>query len=247
MKNLLGSVRMSAVGKCLAAGLVALAVAGCQSTNDNISFSSAPVSFYDTPTPATSALTNQPLQSTPPTQDGQSVPPLGDILLDSARISKGDGIKVTFSGISIAIPPHEEQVKDDGTLTLPYIGSIQAEGKTPGELQKEIHDKYVPDYYARLTVTVSTDRQVYYVLGQVRAPNRQAYIGPTSVLKAIASANDFTDFADRRRVVLTRADGTRIVVDCIKAARDASFDLPVFPGDKIEVPQRSPFGGWWPW
>jgi protein involved in polysaccharide export with SLBB domain len=160
------------------------------------------------------------------------------IAVEVAKLALGDPIRVVFSGISDPPQPHEEQIKEDGTIDLPNIGVIKAEGKTTVELQKEIYEKYVPNYFKRLTVTVSTENRVYYVQGQVRSSGRQAYLGPTSVLKAIATAGDFTDFANRKRVVLTRADGTRIIVDCVKAARDSTYDLPVFPGDKIEVLMR---------
>jgi len=160
------------------------------------------------------------------------------IAVEVAKLALGDPIRVVFSGLTEPPQPHEEQIKEDGTIDLPNIRPIKAEGKTTVELQKEIYEKYVPNYYKRLTVTVSTDRRVYYVQGQVRSSGRQEYLGPTSVLKAIATAGDFTDFANRKRVVLTRADGTRIIVDCAKAARDSTYDLPVFPGDKIEVPMR---------
>ncbi len=160
------------------------------------------------------------------------------IAVEVAKLALGDPIRVVFSGITEPPPPHDEQIKEDGTITLPNIGAIKAEGKTTVDLQWEIYTNYVPNYYKRLTVTVSTERRVYYVQGQVRSSGRQEYLGPTSVLKAIATAGDFTDFANRKRVVLTRADGTRIIVDCAKAARDSTYDLPVFPGDKIEVPMR---------
>lgn len=162
----------------------------------------------------------------------------GPMAAEGARLAPGDPIRVVFSGITDPPPPHEEQIKEDGTVTLPNIGVIMAQGKTTGELQKEIHDKYVPAYYKRLTVTIMTERRVYYVQGQVRASGRQEYLGPMTVLKAIATAGDFTDFADRKRVILTRTDGNRITVDCVKAAKDSTYDLPVFPGDKIEVPMR---------
>lgn len=157
-----------------------------------------------------------------------------------AGLVVGDLVRVTFSGLPQPPEPHEETIKEDGTITLPDIRPIKAKGKTTGELQKEIHREYVPDYYKRLTVTVSSDRRVYYVTGQVKGPGRQEYIGATTVLKAIASAGDFTDFAERREVILTRADGSRHTVNCIKAAKDSQYDLPVFPGDKIEVPLRTP-------
>lgn len=174
-----------------------------------------------------------------------NLPPTGDFPDDIAtddvgRFAKDDQIRITFSGTAEPIPPHEERIKEDGSITLPHIGAIQAEGKTYGELQRDIVNAYVPNYYKRLTVTISSEQRVYFVSGQVRQPGRSAYIGATTVLKAITSAGDFTDFADRKRVTLTRADGRRQVVNCIAAAKDASLDPPVFPGDTIEVPLRRP-------
>lgn len=157
---------------------------------------------------------------------------------EAGRLAVEDLVKVTFSGIEPPIQPHEERIKEDGNITMPLIGAIKAEGKTPGELQKAITAAYVPKFYKRLTVTVTTDRRIYYVGGQVRMPGRQEYLGPTTVTKAIQSAGDFTDFAAKTRVELTRANGKFVTVDCVKAAKDPSLDLPVFPGDKIHVPQR---------
>lgn len=154
------------------------------------------------------------------------------------RFAVGDLVTVKFSGTSGEIPSHEERIKSDGTITLPLIGAVQAAGKSPGELQKEIYDCYVPTFYKRLTVVVSGEQRVYSVGGQVRSPGRQAYIGATTVTKAIQSAGDFTDFAAKNDVQLTRADGKTITVDCVKAAKDPSLDPAVYPGDKINVPLR---------
>src|SRR6185312_11736555 len=69
----------------------------------------------------------------------------------------GDLVNVSFalqSGVGDIMPPHSEVVHEDGTITLQYIGPIKALGKTAGELQREIHDLYVPKYYRELTVTV---------------------------------------------------------------------------------------------
>jgi protein involved in polysaccharide export with SLBB domain len=159
---------------------------------------------------------------------------------DSDVFAVGNIVTVTFSGVTDLLPPHEETIKEDGTITLPLIGAVKAAGKSAGELQKEIHDRYVPKYYnANLAVTVKSQMRVYYVGGQVKAPGRQEYIGTTTVTKAIQSAGDFTDFAKKTAVELTRAGSKKpIKVDCKKALKDPSKDLPVYPGDKIHVPQR---------
>src|ERR1700691_3179415 len=121
----------------------------------------------------------------------------GQSLAEVAHFHVGDTVTVTFSGLpdNDNPTPHLEPIKEDGTITLPDIGKIQAAGKTAGELQNEIHDLYVPKYYTHLTVTVSTGDRVYYVRGEVKAPGRQLYVGETTVSRAITSAGDFTDFA----------------------------------------------------
>jgi polysaccharide export outer membrane protein len=154
-----------------------------------------------------------------------------------ARFHVGETVSVAFSGPPDPIDPHEELIKEDGNITLPLIGSIQALGKTAGELQNEIHDLYVPQYYVRLTVTVKPGDLVYYVRGEVKAPGRQLYVGETTVTKAITSASDFTDFASHK-VWLIRANGQRVKVNVDKALEDPTLDPQVYPGDQIVVPRR---------
>jgi polysaccharide export outer membrane protein len=149
----------------------------------------------------------------------------------------GETVIVVLTGTADLIPEHSEPIKDDGTITLPYIGVVQAAGKTPGQLQNEILNLYVPKYYVRLTVTVKSEDRVYYVGGEVKLPGRQLYVGETTVTRAIQSAGDFTDFANRSKVWLTRANGKRIKVNCNKALENPSLDPPVYPGDQIQVPR----------
>jgi protein involved in polysaccharide export with SLBB domain len=164
----------------------------------------------------------------------------------AARFSVGETVNVTFSGggdsqgtgVQQIMPAHSEPIKEDGTITLDYIGPVKAAGKTPGELQNEIHDLYVPKYYVRLTVTVSSEQRVYYVGGEVIHPGVFQYLGITTVTKAIQAAGDFTNFANRNKVSLIRANGQRIQVNCKKALENPSLDVPVYPGDQIQVPRR---------
>src|SRR5215471_900815 len=66
---------------------------------------------------------------------------------------------------------HTERIGEDGNITLPYIQQVKAEGKTGSQLQKEIHDLYVPKYYVGLNVTVFGTDKYFYVEGEVRAAN----------------------------------------------------------------------------
>lgn len=159
-----------------------------------------------------------------------------------ARLHIGDTVAISYSGMPPEDPsfgPLEKPIKDDGTISLPEIGRIKAAGKTPGELEDIIHDLYVPKYVYHLNVTVkTTSDRVYYVRGEVKAPGRMIYAGAITVSKAITSAGDFTDFANRSKVYLTRANGQRFKLNLNKILDGEAPDPPVYPGDQIEVARR---------
>ena len=169
----------------------------------------------------------------------QAPPPLAQ---SEGRFHVGDLVIVTFSGLSEKVlPPHEERVKEDGSITLSQIGSVKAEGKTSGELQKEIRSKYVDGRYfpEGFNVTVKGQERYFFVKGEVNGPRNYVWSEGMTVLKAIASAGDFNDFASRKKVTVTRVDGRQFKVNCVKAQRDPKLDLPVYPGDTIDVPRSA--------
>ena len=218
----LSRVKWSGVGLLLAGFILG----GCSSASNN------DILFSDSPQPPP-ALTGTET-GTPGTLSADTTS--GD--LTAARFHIGDTVTVDFSGTIEKIDEHVEPIKEDGTITLPYIGPVRAVGKTAGELQTDIHNLYVPTYYVRLTVTVSSPQRVFYVGGEVKQPGRQLYIGETTVTKAIQSAGDFTDFANQKKVKLIRHNGEVITVNCVKAMKDQTLDPPIYPGDQIQVPRR---------
>jgi polysaccharide biosynthesis/export protein len=153
----------------------------------------------------------------------------------------GDSVTITFSGLEEGGNPlpQEKPIKDDGTITLPDVGSVQAAGKTPGELEDIVHGLYVPAIYKHLNVTVKrTSDSVYFVRGEVKSPGRLIYTGPITVTKVITSAGDFTDFADRKDVWLIRSNGKRFKLNVNKILDGEAPDPPVYPSDQIEVRKR---------
>jgi protein involved in polysaccharide export with SLBB domain len=152
----------------------------------------------------------------------------------------GDSMTVTFLDTPTAIQPLQIKIKEDGTITLILNQTFKAEGKIRGDLEKEIRARYVPDYYKELTVTVAPDVNTrwFYVDGEVKQPSRQIYTSRTTLLKAIASTGGFTDFANKKKVRLTRVDGRTQTVNCVKALDNPSLDPEVYQGDKIHVPRR---------
>lgn len=168
-----------------------------------------------------------------------SPPPMpeGDPLAGSL-IRVGDKVTIVFSDTPQVELPKEMRVREDGTIPLPLNVTVNAVGKTPAALEKEIEAEYVPKFYHRMTVAVKVEERVFYVKGQVRAPNQYIHRGQMTLLGAIALAGDFTDYAKKTAVEVTRADGTRIIVNCNKARKDARRDIAIYPGDIIEVRAR---------
>ena len=154
-------------------------------------------------------------------------------------LEPGNQITITFSGLSTIPIPYSCRIREDGTISPPYLKAlIIAAGKTIGELERELEKEYVPGIYKTINVTIRTADRFFYVGGEVRQPSRQIFIGRITVTQAIQSAGDFTDFADQREVRVIRATGKVDIIDCKAALDDPTRDMPVYPGDNIVVGRR---------
>jgi protein involved in polysaccharide export with SLBB domain len=209
--------RLRTVAARLAAvfGILAIVVwvAGCQTE---------PPPFVDVPGLPTAA-------------GGGSEPMASGSYIDVFHI--GDLVSVTFSQQGESpITPYEERIKEDGTITPPHVGTIIAVGKKPGELQKELQEKY-DKFYKHLTVTVKAGDRYFYVDGEVNRRGPAPYLGETDIIKAISASGGFTDFAKKTKVNLIHPNGKKEIINYNKAMEENLY-FPVYPGDKIWVPRR---------
>jgi polysaccharide export outer membrane protein len=176
----------------------------------------------------------------PVARTGTNTPPPPDN--HGVALNVGDLVQVTFAGVENPPPQHEERIKDDGTITLPLIGSVVAKGKTTGELQNDIRAQYVPKYFREtLTVTVKAQERSFFVGGEVKNPGRFPWTEGMTVVKAIQTAGYFTDYAKRSKVQLIRSNGKTVNINYDRALEKPELDLPVYPSDSINVPRRGPF------
>src|SRR5215203_3335836 len=129
------------------------------------------------------------------------------------------GDTLTISLLDIPEPKTDTYlVGSDGTINLSLLGSIVATNKKFGVFEKEIQKEYLDKkFYRQIKVVVKPGDRFYTVGGEVSSKGRQIYVGQTTVLRAIVSCGDFTEFANRKKVEILRADGTREVIDCVKA------------------------------
>ena len=171
--------------------------------------------------------------NTPPAAGGPVSNLIGDSSFSILRV--GDLIAINFSDIERPPQKQEVNIPDGGMITLPFNIHIKADGKTTTQLEKDIRDAYVPSLFVNLTVTVRANDRYYYVDGEVRQPKAWPYFGETTVLRAIANAGGFTDFANKKKIELRRQNGQRFFINYNKALKDPSLDLPIYPNDHIIV------------
>ena len=158
-------------------------------------------------------------------------------------LRNGDTIVVKLSGVpqeEISVVSNSYDISDNGTINLPYIGEIKASGSKPSTLQKTIESAYKSgQIFTHPTVQVTSDKQattqIIYVSGEVRTPGRIPMTPGMTIHDALTSVGGPTDFANLRKVKLTRGAITR-ELDLRKADSQDSL-TPAQPGDKIHVPQ----------
>jgi len=158
--------------------------------------------------------------------------------MSSGVLRVGDLGRVSLLDIPQPPQPIEIRIPEDGKITLPWNITVDARGKIVSQLQEEIRKAYVPKYFVRLTVNIKTEERFYFVGGEVRAPARQPYVGEMTVLRAIDTVGGFTDFAQRKKIELRRANGEIHVINWDKARKNTKLDLVVYPNDQITVPRR---------
>ena len=140
------------------------------------------------------------------------------------------------------------RVNDNGQVEVPYVGLVQAAGRTSKELAFAVKEALEKEYYYHATVIIAVDhvseksRGKVYVAGSVRGPGPQEIPSDESytVSKAVIRAGGFGDFADKRKVRVTRKGGQDFVVDLknvIERGR-SDEDLVLQPDDQIYVPQK---------
>lgn len=159
---------------------------------------------------------------------------MGDTTNYTLRV--GDTLTVNFLDVNPPIPAVMDQVQEDGSITLIQSQRFQAAGMTVGALRTAIHDRYVPAFYTYMSINIVPGNRAFSVEGEVRAPNKYAYTGQTTLLEAIATAGGFTDYARKRSVLVTRAkDRRQITVNCVQAIDKPELNIEIFPGDRIYV------------
>ncbi|MBV8212933.1 MAG: polysaccharide biosynthesis/export family protein [Verrucomicrobia bacterium] len=136
----------------------------------------------------------------------------------------------------------EYVIDGQGYVNMPNLGRIKIGGLTLSAAQTVIEAAYRShDIYTRptITITLGTMHRWVNVGGAVKIPQRIAYKPDLTVLATIDAAGGFSSSADQQKVRLLRADEV-MIIDTKKIRGNPSLDIPLEPGDSIEVPREEP-------
>ena len=144
----------------------------------------------------------------------------------------------------------EVRIPQDGRISFPLIGAVEAAGRTQGDLESVIRQRLEKDYIREASVSVTVKeyaKRRVYVVGGVTKPD--AYeVAPNSritVLQVIAAAGGFTDRAYKEYVQIVRRRGpaerevirlSLVDVEKLIAKGQAEADLELWPDDLVVIP-----------
>ncbi len=188
-------------------------------------------------------------------RDGSSLAPMATVtqravLIDpNKRLGVGDQVAIEI--VEDREGPTSKLITATGDLEVPPLDRVHVAGKTTAEAAAEIKRLLEADYYYHATVKLSIDRvNVAAAMGKISISGE---VGATGVLEfnladpmflseAILKAGNFKDFADPKKVRVTRVKGgsrQEFIIDMKAVQREgaADKDMKLEDGDRVYVPK----------
>ena len=97
------------------------------------------------------------------------------------------------------------RVDSDGSFQYPFIGRVEAGGKTLRELEQFLSTRLESGFVRRAQVTVEVEQarqRSIFVIGEVRSPGKYLMTGQMTMLEALAAAGSVTANAGSEVIVL---------------------------------------------
>jgi polysaccharide export outer membrane protein len=138
-------------------------------------------------------------------------------------------------------------VRPDGKMTMNLVEDIQASGKTPTQLARDI-EKALAKYIQEPIVTVIVaggigpfDQQIR-VVGEAATPQALNYREKMSLVDLMISVGGLTDFAaGNKAYILRTVDGKQerlgVRLEDLLKGGDISANVEIRPGDVLVVPE----------
>jgi polysaccharide export outer membrane protein len=138
-------------------------------------------------------------------------------------------------------------VRPDGKITTPLAEDLQASGKTPTQLARDVEkflEKYIQSPVVTVIVTgfVGPYTQQVRVIGEAAKPQSLPYRENMTLLDVMIIVGGITDFAAGNRASILRSEGGKNqqlgvrLVDLLRRG-DLSANVAMRPGDILVIPQ----------
>jgi len=172
-------------------------------------------------------------------------PPPEPAVQTEYRIGPGDSLQVfvwNHPELSVTVP-----VRPDGLISTPLIENMQAGGKTPSQLSRDM-EKALTEYVRSPTVNVIVTSFVgaladqVRVVGQAQRPQALPYRANMTVLDVMIAVGGLAEFAAGNRAVVVRQEGDkslRIPVRLSDLINDGDIgaNITMRPGDVLIIPE----------
>jgi polysaccharide export outer membrane protein len=130
-------------------------------------------------------------------------------------------------------------VHQDGKITMPLVGDLDAGGLTPVQIQENIA-KALAKLIVKPLVTVTVQdvgSKQYYMDGEIARPGEYPLIVPTTVLEAISKAGGPVEFANTKHIYILR--GSKLIPfnwNDVVRGKHMEQNILLQPGDHVRVP-----------
>jgi polysaccharide export outer membrane protein len=139
------------------------------------------------------------------------------------------------------------QVRPDGKISTPLVEDLQAAGRTPTQLARDIED-VLAEYVRSPIVTVimqgfvGEGEQQIRVVGQAAAPMALQYKQGMTVLDVMIQVGGLSEFAagNKAKIIRRTADDEveiRVKLDNLLNDGDIKQNIEMMPGDVLVIPQ----------
>lgn len=159
-------------------------------------------------------------------------------------IGAGDSLNIVVwrnPELSMSVP-----VRPDGKMSAPLVEELQAQGKTPVELARDVEKRlatYVRDPVVTVLVSgfIGPYSEQIRVVGEAARPQFLPYKQKMTLLDLMIAVGGLTDFADGNSAIIQRtSEGNKQysvrLKDLIKRG-DLSANVEMRPGDILIIPQ----------
>ncbi|MBI1284097.1 MAG: sugar ABC transporter substrate-binding protein [Thiobacillus sp.] len=140
-------------------------------------------------------------------------------------------------------------IRPDGKMTMNLIEDMQASGKSPSQLARDIEkalSKYIQEPIATVIVSggIGPYNQQIRVLGEASKPQAMGYVEGMSLVDVMIAAGGLTDYADGNKAYISRivkSDGERVqqgvrLEDLLRSG-DSTANVEIRPGDVLVIPE----------